>query len=353
MQAYSDSSYLVPDGDISVYKDRTTGLSINFSTTAWQNQLWQIGYQYKNDRHHEFKDNQVFRDAAHQIAVEHQIDFTPAWRLRSGVDYERLATKELPATFNSGKTSSVNGLLELSYRPNENHSFYGTVSSKSRFPSLKDRYSYKRGRAIPNPDLESERANHIELGWRGKPWAGAEAEAAVFYSRLRNEIQNAYVPDPTGRTCRRSPVRGYCQQTQNIGRTRHTGIELSLRQDIGSQWTFGAAYGYLNRKDLGSTDTPILNTPGHKLSAYAEYRPIERVSLHASVLAETGRKSSYGNSTRTLGGYAVYNAKGVWRIREGLSWEAGVENIGNRHYELSDGYPMPGRTWFTNLRYVF
>lgn len=353
MQTYSDGSYRIPDGDVSAYKDRTSGLSVNFSTTAWQNQLLQIGYQYKADRHHDLNRDQVFRDAAHQIAVEHQIDFTSSWRLRSGVDYERLATKELPTTFNNGKTSSVNGLAELSYRPNENHSFYGTVSSKSRFPSLKDRYSYRLGRAIPNPDLKSERANHIELGWRGKPWQGAEAEAAVFYSRLRNEIQSTYVTDPTGRTCRRSPVRGYCQQTQNIGRTRHTGIELGLRQDIGSQWTLGAAYGYLNRKDLGDTDTPMLNTPSHKLSAYAEYRPIERVSLHASVLAENGRKSSYGNSTRTLGGYAVYNAKGVWRIREGLSWEAGVENIGNRHYELSDGYPMPGRTWFTNLRYSF
>ncbi len=353
MQTYSDGSYRIPDGDVSAYKDRASGLSINFSTTAWQNQLLQIGYQYKADRHHDLNRDQVFRDAAHQIAVEHQIDFTSSWRLRSGVDYERLATKELPTTFNNGKTSSVNGLAELSYRPNENHSFYGTVSSKSRFPSLKDRYSYRLGRAIPNPDLKSERANHIELGWRGKPWQGAEAETAVFYSRLRNEIQSTYVTDPTGRTCRRSPVRGYCQQTQNIGRTRHTGIELGLRQDIGNQWTLGAAYGYLNRKDLGDTDPPMLNTPSHKLSAYAEYRPIERVSLHASVLAETGRKSSYGNSTRTLGGYAVYNAKGVWRIREGLSWEAGVKNIGNRHYELSDGYPMPGRTWFTNLRYSF
>ena len=36
-----------------------------------------------------------------------------------------------------------------------------------------------------------------------------------------------------------------------------------------------------------------------------------------------------------------------------MSWEAGVENIGSRHYELNDGYPMPGRTWFTNLRYAF
>ncbi|MDO4878998.1 MAG: TonB-dependent receptor [Neisseria sp.] len=353
LQMYTDASYRVPDGAVSAYKDRVRGLGVHFSTAAWQNQLLQLGYQYKDDRHHDLSDDRVFRDAAHQVAAEYQVDITPRWRLRGGLDYERLATKDLPAGFNGGKASSVNGLLELDFRPSERHSFYGIVSDKSRFPSLKDRYSYRLGRAVPNPDLKSERARHAELGWRGQPWQGAQAEAAVFYSRLRNEIQNAYVPDPTGNTCRRSSVRGYCQQTQNVGRTRHAGVELGLRQDLGAKWTLGGSYGYLHRKDLGGSDTAMLNTPAHKLSAYAEFRPVERVSLHASVLAETGRKSSYGNGVRTLGGYAVYNAKAVWRIRDGWTWEAGVENLGNRYYELSDGYPMPGRTLFTNLRYAF
>ncbi|WP_390892437.1 TonB-dependent receptor domain-containing protein [Neisseria bacilliformis] len=228
-----------PDAALSPYKDRTLGASVNFSTTAFQNQLLQFGYQYKTDRHHDQEKETRFRDAAHQFALEHQIDFTPQWRLRSSADYEHLAAKELPAGYQKGKTHSVNGLIELSYRPVENQMFYATVSGKSSFPSIKDRYSFRMGRALPNPDLKSERARHIELGWKGQPWQGAQAEAAVFYSRLSNEIQNALVPEPTRNACRRSGTRSYCNQAQNIGRTRHTGAEISLRQNIGSQWTLG------------------------------------------------------------------------------------------------------------------
>ena len=352
LQMYRDSAYRIADGDVSAYKDRTTGASVNFSTTALNNQLLQFGYQYKTDRHHDESKDTRFRDAAHQFAVEHQIDFTPQWRLRSSADYEHLAVKELPDGFAKGKTHSVNGLLELTFRPNDANLFYATVSSKSRFPSLKDRYSFRMGRALPNPDLKSERAHHFELGWKGQPWNGAQADAAVFYSRLSNEIQTVMVPEPTRNACRRSSVRGYCNQTQNVGRTRHAGLELGLRQQIGEHWTLGAGYGYLHRKDLRG-DTPMLDTPVHKLNAFAEYRPVERIGLTAGVRAESGRKSSYGSSYRKLGGYAVYDTKAAWNIRDGLTFEAGINNIGNKNYELSDGYPMPGRTWFTNVRYAF
>lgn len=352
MQSYTDSSYTTPDAALSPYKDRTLGASVNFSTTAFQNQLLQFGYQYKTDRHHDQEKETRFRDAAHQFALEHQIDFTPQWRLRSSADYEHLAAKELPAGYQKGKTHSVNGLIELSYRPVENQMFYTTVSGKSRFPSIKDRYSFRMGRAIPNPDLKSERAHHIEIGWKGQPWQGAQAEAAVFYSRLRNEIQNTLVPEPTRNACRRSGTRGYCNQAQNIGRTRHTGAEISLRQNIGSQWTLGLGYGYLNRKDLDG-GTVLTGTPVHKADAFAEYRPSRHLTLAANARLESGRRSAYGSSTRKLGGYAVYDAKAIWNIRDGLSWEIGLDNITDKKYELTDGYPMPGRSWYTNLRYTF
>ena len=286
------------------------------------------------------------------MAAEHQIDFGQSWRLRSGVDYTRLSTQELPADFRGNRTSAFNGLLELSYRPREQHQFYGVLSGKSRFPSIKDRYSFRMGRAIPNPDLEQERAHHLELGWRGRAWPGAEINTALFYSRLRNEIQTTYVAD-TANQCRRSSVRGFCQQTQNIGRTRHMGVELGVRQQWGSQWQLGANYTYLNRKDRNDMDTPLLNTPRHKLFAYAEYWPNERLGLQLAARAESGRKVSYGSDTRTLGGFGVYDAKLSLRPAKGLIWEAGVKNIGDRYYELADGYPMPSRTWFTRLRYAF
>ena len=37
---------------------------------------------------------------------------------------------------------------------------------KTHFPSLKDRYSYPLGTAIPNADLEPERARNYELGYQ-------------------------------------------------------------------------------------------------------------------------------------------------------------------------------------------
>jgi iron complex outermembrane recepter protein len=38
---------------------------------------------------------------------------------------------------------------------------------------------------------------------------------------------------------------------------------------------------------------------------------------------------------------------------KGLQIEAGVRNSFDKDYELSEGYPMPGRTYFSNLTYRF
>lgn len=162
----------------------------------------------------------------------------------------------------------------------------------------------------------------------------------------------AAIPD-TAKQCSRSAIRGFCQQTQNIGRTRHAGVELGIRQNIGNQWKLGLNYTYLSRKDLNNGAVALLDSPRHKLFAFAEYWPNERLGFQVASRAETGRKVSYGSGTRTLGGFAVYDAKASWQPVGGLTWEAGIKNIGDKHYELSDGYPMPGRTWFTRLRYAF
>ena len=42
-----------------------------------------------------------------------------------------------------------------------------TVSQKTRLPSMKDRYSYKFGTAMPNPELKPERSTTVETGYQG------------------------------------------------------------------------------------------------------------------------------------------------------------------------------------------
>ncbi|WP_459865742.1 TonB-dependent receptor domain-containing protein [Endothiovibrio diazotrophicus] len=64
-----------------------------------------------------------------------------------------------------------------------------TLSRKTRFPSIKDRYSYRLGSAIPNPDLEAERATTLEGGWTHRFGRSARLDAALFYSDIKDLIQ--------------------------------------------------------------------------------------------------------------------------------------------------------------------
>lgn len=352
MQMYTNDDYNIKNGDLSVYKDTTYGGSINLANTSLSHQLWQFTYQYKRDKHDDESVGEEYQDATYLFAAENKITFSDAWSMRLGLGYEKQETKHLPAKFKKGSTSSTNGLAELDYHLNEKNSLYGIASVKSRVPTLKDRYSYGMGSAIPNPDLKSERANNFELGWKGQPLSGMDANVALFYSRLRNEIQSDYVVD-TGHQCRKGSVSGYCSQKQNIGRTRHMGVELSLKQQLGNQWQVGINYTYLNRKDLNDKNNPLLDTPQHKLFGFVQYNPVEKLSLLAVVNSEKGRKVSYGNKWRTLGGFATVDTKAMWQANKRWMIEAGVSNIGDKNYELSDGYPMPGRTWFTNIHYTF
>ena len=77
----------------------------------------------------------------------------------------------------------------------------------------------------------------------------------------------------------------------------------------------------------------------------------------STVEAEQGRKVSFAtartNTWREPGGYGVVDLGATWTPRSDVSLDVGVNNIGNRWYELADGLPMPGRTWFINGTYRF
>ncbi|MDF7676589.1 TonB-dependent receptor [Neisseriaceae bacterium ESL0693] len=351
LDMYRNAYYSALKEEPSIYHDKTVGGSINWINTRFTNQLWQLSYQYKRDEHHDFSSDEVYKDATQVLATENKIRLTPQWQLRWGVSHERQYSRSLPAQFAKASSSSTNALAELSYQLNQAQVLYGNVSARSRFPTLKDRYSYRMGKAIPNAGLRAEKANSVELGWKGQFVDGLDSQIALFYSRLRNEIQSVYVAD-TQHQCPAGSVIGYCSQEQNMGKTRHAGIEVSLDKQLNPQYKVGINYTYLQRKNLNDHHTPLLNTPKHKVFAYTQYQPVERLTLLASAQAEKGRQVSYGNQWRTLSGFVRLDSKMVWQPNKKWQVEAGVQNLTDKNYELSDGYPMAGRTWFANLRYA-
>lgn len=332
----------------SSYKDTSKGGSIEWNNASLAQHALALAAHYKIDTHDDA--GQYYRDVTTSLAAEDTITLSDRWQLALGASHEKRNAKEV-YQWPTGSASATNGQTRLGYRlDSQGSEVYAVFSHKTRFPTIKDRYSARMGRALPNPDLKPERANHVELGVSGKPWTGATGQVALFQSRVNDQIQTAVVSSTScgGTTC---------DQAQNIGRTRNLGLELSLSQQFAGRWQADATYTWLKRTNLSDTSVMLLDTPRHRLFAALRWQPHDQWTLQSTVEAEQGRRISFSGSGRNTwrepGGFGVVGLSTTWTPRQDLSVDAGVNNLGNRWYELADGLPMPGRTWFVNGTWRF
>jgi len=211
-------------------------------------------------------------------------------------------------------------------------------SQKTRFPSIKDKYSYRLGKAIPNPDLDPEESTNYELGYQDVLFQRISLKTALFYRHIKDYI--LAVDIGSGIT-----------QNQNIGKVDQIGGEIELTAPITETLEAGINYSYINNNNR-TDDDKITNVPENKLFVYAKYSPIKALSFLVDLETDSKRFSST-DGERVASGYTVANAKAAYEIWKGLQIEAGVKNLLDKDYAFDEGYPMPGRTYFTNLTYRF
>ena len=353
--AYTSASYGAQINNTSFpsrYNDGSRGVSAELASFLFSGHELRMAYHYKEDRHDEWNPNipdKNFKDVTTSLAVEDAIALAQTWRLRLGVSHDKRETKEA-YTYTKSDTAKNNWLAELTHAMGEAQ-VYAAVARKSRFPTIKDRYSFRLGSALYNPGLNPETATNAEVGVRAKPWQGAVAQAAVFHSRIEDAIQTVVVS--AAGQCPSGPTPNVtCNQMQNVGTARHEGLELSLEQQWG-QWNAGGNYTYLERVNLTNSAIPLTDTPRHKVFAHLGWKPADAWELQATIDSEDGRTVTYGNGYTRLGGFALLGAKAVWKPRKDTVIELGAANLLDENYELSDGYPLPGRTWFATAKYAF
>lgn len=358
--AFSNASYATQLNNTSfpsVYNDSSTGASLELANYALANHALRLAVHIKEDKHNDSNPSSPtknYRDTTTSLAVEDSIALAKDWRLRVGLSHDKRDAKEV-YDWPTGSTSATNGLVELTRLLDDHGSeAYAIASHKTRFPTIKDRYSARMGAALPNPDLKPEVANHLELGIKGSPWTGGKGQAAVFYSRITDLMQNVYVVAPVG-TC--GAGSNTCAQSQNVGRARHAGLELSLDQVLASQWTLTGAYTYLARRNLSDASVQLTDTPRHRLYTALTWAPSDAWELRATLETEQGRKVAFAGSGKTiyrdLAGFGIVGVKATWKPRKDMALDFGVSNLGDKWYELSDGFPLPGRTWFVRGSYRF
>ena len=201
---------------------------------------------------------------------------------------------------------------------------------------MKDRYSYRNGSAIPNPDLQSETALNLELASTMELADKINFRPELFYSHLYNTIQMV------------SNVQGDLSQMQNTGESVFKGIDLSLVYTPVTFLNLYAAYSYIQRKNISNPSILFTDVPDNKLFASAEYGIAKKLFLTLSGEYDS-RRNNASDGTRVSPGFFVMNFQASYHFKSFITAEAGINNIFDRNYTIQEGYPEAGRNFYAAL----
>ena len=349
----------------SEYRDHTYGGEIEAGSSLIPYNLVKLAVHYKMDVHNEHNKPapwQTYKARTESAGLEDTITFTKKFYAIAGVSYDLYQVLKAEdwsyadhRDFDKADTHAWNPQAGLFYALTDTGKVSLTASRKSRFPGIKDLYSYKLGTAIPNAGLEPERANSYDLAYEELFWKKLAFKSTVFYRDIKDYFLSVAVPDPSNAT-------KTINQTQNIGHVVQRGVELEANASLTPDWDVGASYSY-TYSDNKTNDDDLTDIPRHKLFAQTRYSPAEHLNLFADVEYNSKRFSSANKPAattsnpnpiqRVAGAFTVVNVKATYEVWKGLKAEVGVKNLLDRDYALQEGYPMPGRTYFTNLTYTY
>lgn len=285
-----------------------------------------------------------FADNTFSVGIEDEI--FPADRLRiiSGLSYN-LRKSGLAENYDSetgtltefdrNQNTAINAQVAAYYRFSGKFSLSFTAAHKTRFATMKDRYSYRMGRSLPNLDLKAETALNLEIASKIKAGNRIVLEPALFYSRLNNTIQMVDNVEPG------------ILQLQNTGKAKFNGAELSFRYFMLKNLCVTANYAYIERENITNHDIKFTDVPRHSLFAYLDCSLFGHFDFVFSSGYSSNRFStSYGVVSPE---FWVCNTQASYRFTKYLTAKAGIDNLLDNNYTIAEGYPEEGRNYYLSL----
>ncbi|MEQ1800751.1 MAG: TonB-dependent receptor [Gammaproteobacteria bacterium] len=303
---------------------------------------------YKRDVHRETDEVgepwERMEDTTWSLATEHQHALTDAVTGVVGVGWNSIDARQADNNIGGGvivpfpleDDSALNFQGGIDWRASDAWTLGANLAHKTRFPTIKDRYSYRLGRAVPNPGLQAETAEHVELSASGA-LLGATTRFALFGSEVEDAIEAVTVA-PTA--CTTPP----CTQNQNVGRQRNVGAEVSLARAFPYIGNVSLDYTWLDRKNQENPDVRPVYTPRQKFRVGTRTELGERVALNVDFKAEDGRYSQT-NGVRTTSGFGLLDAGLEVRLVDSLRLLVEGANLTDRRYAYDEGFYESGRTW--------
>lgn len=350
--AYDDNTFTTQNRGSSFrsyYHDHTWGGSVEWGTTVGGQTLRAAGH-FKTDAHRDNNSGEPekrFQGRIFSLGIEDTLALSSRVSAVAGLSVDVQTTDraedyqdDMLIDLRQGSTSGLNPQAGLFYSTPAGGTMRVTLARKTRLPSIKDRYSYKLGTAVPNPDLAPENALTLETGYQGAR-GRTSFQASLFYSRIENLIQRFYLePNLT--------------QNRNIGEARVMGVEMDVRNRSLPRTDLSFNYGYLDRANLSDPSTPLVDTPRHKGMIGVTVSPVPRLNLSGIVSFETGRRTqNEAGSYIDVDGLGTVDFRATLALTRQTDFECSVMNLMDRYYWMADGYPEPGRTVQAGLRVRF
>jgi iron complex outermembrane receptor protein len=294
-----------------------------------------------------------------------QVEWRPAPRLNltAGLRHTDVSIVShdhvVPGNITSLQYGATTPIAAVNYRLTPNTGLYASLGRGFETPTLNDLAYRSTNGSIRglNTALHPARSQNFETGFKFMR-GSTRMTVAAFYIRTNDEL--AVKANSGGRSV-----------LENIGPTDRRGLELSLQQSLGRQWTTAVAYTALDAKTLlpytacAATPCSLVTVPaGSRLPA------VPRNALYASAQWQdaSGRfkagAETVGRSALFADDRNLFSARGYWstNLRAALTQQVAhtqvsetirIDNVFDRRYvgtvivnESNGRYfePSPGRT---------
>ncbi len=352
--AYDNANYnsqTRPSSFISPYDDDTYGTTTEFGSKLGRRQTVKGSFYFKDDTHREGnlgEAQRTFRDQTYSFGVQDTVELTGRTTAILGFSADRLDVRNaqnivsgVVQPFPRNDVWSYNPQAGLFHALTDSSKIRFTYARKTRLPTIKDRYSYRMGQAVPNPDLREERSDNFEAGYSQLVGLRSFLEVSLFQSNVSGSTQRFYV----------SPN---VYQLRNLGDARYLGGEMGFRTSLTRRLQFSTNYTYLSRRNQTTPSVIMLDTPRHKIYAAATHMWGDRVTLVGDLLYEGGRwNANDAGRVQRASSFASAGLSASVRLHRQIEMQTGIQNLFDRNYFLVEGYPEEGRSYYMNLRYRF
>jgi len=154
--------------------------------------------------------------------------------------------------------SAISPKLGLAYNPLNSLTVFGNVGIGFNPPQISQLFIGSSYSGLPNPDLKPEYLTNYEIGIRGSLLKKVNYQISFYNMEFENQIV----------------AEGEPAVYQNIGDTRHQGVETSLDIRLHNNMNGYLSYSYLDARFIKHPDyedNELRKTPKHQMSTGLRY----------------------------------------------------------------------------------